>query len=131
MARYHYCSYWGTWSRRLIDNLDLSLCDKASWLPGPIVEVNLTPIGDCRYSQQSAWDEEVAPVIVRSHCTASSGRDEDVDELPQEVIDNITHFLGVDFMKRLLADDFMSQIDEKKLSKHPVGGARLDDIRKR
>ena len=71
--KYHYCSYWGTWSRRLSSDHPY----------GPIVEVNLTPIRDCSYDKR--WDDEVKPIVIRTHCTASSGGDRNTNVLPFEV----------------------------------------------
>lgn len=115
MLKYHFSSYWGTWSRVLSDT------DPR----GPIVEVNLTPLG---YSQGN-WDAEVRPVRIRFHCTPSGDRDIHTDELPDNVHRMMIAALGEELVERLLTEDFLLQVDYKLYSKHCNGGANLDDIR--
>jgi hypothetical protein len=95
---YHFCSYWGTWSRRLSENHPI----------GPFVEVNLTPIPN---SYSSTWQSDVAPIRIRAHGTASAKRDINTDTLPDDVRAAMIKNLGLQLTERLLTEDFLSQID--------------------
>jgi hypothetical protein len=108
--KYHYSSYWGTWSRRL----------SSDHKHGPYVEVNLTPINDCNYA--SRWEDEVEPIIIRTHCTPSSGRDIDTNILPLRIGEDMVKFLGVELTKMLLDHDFLSEIDDELLRTRMQGG---------
>jgi len=110
MAKYHYSSYWGTWSRRLSSDHE----------SGPYVEVNLTPIKDANYA--SRWDDEVIPIIIRTHCTASTPRDIDTNILPLAVGEDMVKFLGVELTKKLLDYDFLADIDPELLRTKMTGG---------
>lgn len=116
-ARFHYCSYWRTWSRVLSTNHP----------QGPYVEVNLTPIPNCH---ESTWQDDVAPVRIRAHGTDRKPGDKDTHTLPPMIKRQMMRALGPDLVDRLLSEDFLSQIDWRKYRKFNNGGANLGDIRK-
>lgn len=105
---FHYCAYWGTWSRILSNE------------KGNVVEVNLTPINSC-YS--SSWENDVLPIKFRSHGTSPGDRDRFEKELPAEVLANMKKNLGEELTNRLLSEDFLPQIDVPKGKRNnPQGG---------
>ena len=111
--RFHYSSYWGTWSRVLSE----------SHPAGPFVEVNLTPCCD-------TWQNNVEPVRIRAHGTARGERDQETDTLPNDVREQMIWHLGEELTERLLTEDLLSQIDWDLYRKHNNGGANLADIRR-
>jgi hypothetical protein len=114
-ARFHYCAYWGTWSRVL----------SANHPHGPYVEVNLTPVATFR-----DWQSEVAPIRIRAHGTQRGPEDKDTHQLPPVIRAQMMRALGPELVDRLLGEDFLRQIDWRKYRKHNNGGANLEDIRK-
>ena len=116
--KYHYSSYWHSWSRVLSDNHD----------HGPFVEVNLTPHG----IRGSAADwRRVAQIIIRVHGTTRDPNDQETDRLPREIVFLMLDHLGMGLLARLLNEDFLSEIDWSLYEKHNNGGAAFEDIRRR
>ena len=120
-AVFHYSSYWGTWSRRILRP------GEDPMYPGTYVEINLTPI-----SGYNDWDQHVAPIIFRMHGTSPDLRDRDEVELPKEVRQRMVENLGEDVTEFILTEDFLPQIDLQKIStwsiKRGGGGASLREI---
>ena len=113
LHRYHYCSYWGTWSR--------VLCDPSDRLPGfegCFVEVNISGV--------NRRPEEAAEIRIRKHFTARSYGDKETDILPLEVKSRLlADCLDVVLAARILNEDFLSQIDWVKYEKFNNGGCPL------
>lgn len=112
-------AYWRTYSRVLTFTDGPGACRQ--------VEVNLTPI-PCCYS--SSWENDVAPIRIRAHCTARHEGDLGMKEPPPEVLAEMKAHLGDDLVHRLLTEDFLSQIDWDKYESVRNGGANLQDILK-
>lgn len=111
---FHYSSYWHMWSRVLTST--------HKGRGGNFVEVNLTPIRN--------WQEEVAGIRIRVHCTSRGRDDKTVATLPPEVRAKMVKNLGEELTQRLLTEDFLSQIDWERYQKACNGGANLADIKK-
>lgn len=107
MSYYHYCAYWGTWSRVL------------GSVNGATVEVNLTPIPNCH---TSTWANHVAPIVIRRHRTPLDTKDKCVSYLPVEIRGKMYTNLDFDLVYRLLTEDFFSHIDWEKYEFHCKGG---------
>lgn len=119
MAKFHYSSYWHTWSRRLAESNKPLFCG--------IVEVNLGPIPGCF---SSTWDYDVKPIRIRAHGTSSSRGDIDTDVLPESVKEAMVKNLGPELTERLLTYDFLPEIDWEKYNRLCNGGANFEDIKK-
>lgn len=113
--KYHYSSYWKTWSRVLSEE------------NGHYVEVNLTPIPCCT---ASTWERDVWPPKIREHCTPRAQTDIDTDELPEDVMTDIFIHVGGPQLDMLLNYNFLPEIDWNVYRKICNGGARWEDIRK-
>jgi hypothetical protein len=113
---YHFSGYWRTWSRVL------GIKD------GDIIELNLNPI-PC---STRTWANDVAPIIIRRHCTASGRADRWTPELPGEVREAMVEHLGEDQTRSLLEANYMDLIDwdKHRTASHGGGGAALADCRK-
>ena len=120
--KYTFCSYWQTWSRvlQVTNNKGYST----------YIEVNLQPVNH-HTGDQSLWDNKVAPIVIREHCTRRDKRDIETDNLPPEVEAQMFHHLGQLLVQRLLFEDFLPHIDMNLLRSHPSGGARLQDVKKK
>jgi len=110
-TKFHYSSYWGSWSRVL------------SHEGNCYVEVNLTTIPNC---SSSSWEDDVAEVVIRRHYTARRHGDIDTDELPRDIHEAMIEHLGKEMTISLLGSDFLPEIDWEKYHKHCNGGCPLD-----
>jgi hypothetical protein len=122
--KYHYCSYWRTWSRILREPAFVG-----GVLPrgvGPFVEVNLTPIHSFEHDH-GGWEFEVKCIRVRSHGTARSHGDKDVDCLPEEVQIKMRESMPFALYAFLTEADILPMIDWEKYNKVCNGGAALAD----
>lgn len=125
---FHYCSYWGTWSRILLNERIETQGFYGVAYSTLIVEINLTPIPAC-YS--STWEKDVVPIVIREHGTFPDARDKFEKELPSEVIAQMHTFIGQELTQRLLTEDFLAQLDMEKLRKSMRGGGvPLAEVRK-
>lgn len=107
LHKYHYCSYWGTWSRILGE------------LPnGQVVELNLTPVGN----SAETWKDAVASETIRVHGTAPGLNDRFTDALPESVANAIRANVGEEMYLTLTTFDYMPLIDFKAQVKHSNGG---------
>lgn len=112
---FHFCSYWGTWSRRLKE-----------YNEGPvkgIIELNLTPRTPIK--GQKDWKEQVIPIIFQVHFTAPSRQEQNEKELPLEVLERIKKHAGEELTNRLLTEDWLSLIDLQLLTLNSNGGCPL------
>lgn len=109
---FHYSSYWGTWSRVLIERDE----------QGNTVEVNLTPI-PCAHG--STWENHVKGGVIRRHFTGRSTNDKLVPVLPPEILDSMVQNLGVKEVYFLLKENFLPQIDWEKYSRFNNGGCKF------
>jgi hypothetical protein len=96
---FHYSKYWGNWSR--------VLQERDGWY----LEVNLTPING-RYDNYTKhlWDTQVAPVILRHHCTVPQPG-EMVARIPPMVVTAMMMNVGVETTHRLFLDDLLQEVD--------------------
>lgn len=113
MARFHFCSYWQTWSR--------VLSAKGGWY----VEVDLTPINAYR---TDSW-EKVAQTNIRRHCTPRQRGDIETDHLPSGARASMVERLGEAKTAELLDRDFLPEIDWSKYEAACNGGAAFEAIR--
>ncbi len=115
---FHYSSYWGTWSRVLLQ--PASMVEGRVY--GSYLEVNLTPVNG-RYdnSSQRLWDEWVKPIIIREHGTTPQAG-EMRDRLPPMVVTAMILNVGADLTRRLVTADLLSEIDMVLMKKHMRGG---------
>jgi hypothetical protein len=116
---FHYSKYWGTWSRVLQSE------------DGWYLEVNLTPING-RYdnSSQELWNEWVAPIILRRHCTAPQWG-ELKDKLPPMVVTAMIMNVGAELTRRLITADLLSELDLSVVrAKMRGGGIPLAECRR-
>ena len=109
--KYHYSSYWGSWSRVLSEE------------GMEFVEVNLTPV------RGYGWDD-VWPATIRRHGTMRKVRDIETDKLPHDIMQDIKDALGSARLHYLLNEDFLPQIDWALYRLHCNGGARFENILK-
>jgi hypothetical protein len=116
---FHYSGYWGTWSR--------ILQSEGGWY----LEVNLTPVNS-RYdnSSQKLWDESVAPIMLRRHCTTPA-YGEIQSKLPLMVVTAMIMNVGAELTRRLVTADLLSEIDMPTLlAKMRGGGIPLSECHK-
>lgn len=107
-----YSKYWGKWSRLLKTNEGESGFAK-------YIEVNLTPINP---SFSQSWEEQIIPIVLRTHCTQREKGEGPFVTLPPEVVSKMVDKLGVELTERLISSDLMSEIDEDLLMKRMRGG---------
>lgn len=122
-AKFHYCAYWGTYSRILSN--DHRLPEFPNHL-GSIVEVNLTPVNPY---YQEGWDRN-KDIIIRRHGTSPGKNDQFYAVLPPEIWKLLDTKYGKELRHRLVTEDFVSQIDWNKYHKACNGGAKLADCLK-
>lgn len=113
MAMFVYSSYWRTWSRLLLENMDRS---------GTCVELNLT-------GTNGKWDR-VPLEIIRKHCTARDNKDLITRTLPDAVEAMIRNALGDELFERMVTYDYLPEIDWQKYNQHCNGGAEFDKIKR-
>lgn len=107
---FHYCSYWGTWSRVL------------KVYEHSVIELNLTPIN----GSQREWDEQVKPIEFCAHGTMFDFRSDDiVEELPPQVRERMVEHIGEDLTRRLIETDWLPLLDIKRVSEGRYGGGGL------
>lgn len=113
VRRYHFSSYWRTWSRVLL----------VKHREFQTVELNLTPIN-------GNWSQDVLPVIIRVHSTQPSPRDLSTPRLPIDVWKLLGERLGRDFRHHLCTTDFVPMIDWSKQELNRGGGCPIALIAK-
>jgi len=109
--RHRFCGYWHTWSR-VLRPLD-GEHDQ--------VEVNLTPINPF---WEGSW-EQSKEIHIRVHCTQPGSCGIDTDRLPFAIRRLLIEKLGIRTVRRLLTEDFLSQIDFARYERFSNGGAPL------
>lgn len=107
---FHYSGYWGTWSRVLQTD--------GIWY----LEVNLTPVNG-RYdnSTRDLWQREVAPIVLRRHCTTPR-QGEMKDKLPPMVVTAMIMNVGPDLTRRIITADLLSEINLPLMHARMRGG---------
>lgn len=103
--KFHYSSYWGTWSRTL-GRRDFYT-----------VELDLTPVNGDR----GDW-ARVRDIWVRQHCTSPGRNDVDVSKLPADVWSWIGEQVGGDIRHMLMTYDFLPKIDWDRYDAANNGG---------
>lgn len=116
--RFHYSSYWRTWSRILSEG--------RAGRNLAIVEVDLTAINP---ESGFGWIQ-TRTINIREHMTARSRDDLIVDVLPGAAVDLMRAHMDESLVSRLLHEDFMQQIDWNKYQAICNGGAAFDKIKK-
>lgn len=116
---FHYCSYWGNWSKVLTSYVDSN----------GILELNLTPINP---TLQSSWEESIRPVVFRNHRTSLEEKDKLLAELPPGVWSMMVEHIGVVHTNRLLSTDWLPLLDMPTVrsGRYGGGGIQLDWCRK-
>lgn len=134
---FHWCSYWGSWSRVLHSpGTKHDNCDLPGYFMESFIEVNLTPVNgwpcdNDKDSYRSYQLDQVRHIIIRCHMTSRGKKDEIWGDLPEITKDALRENIGDELTHRLLAEDFLPQIDFAIYHKHCNGGAKLADILKR
>ena len=103
---FHFDSYWYRWSRILLNKHN------------QIIEVNLTPVPGAFHS---TWERDVQPFIFRHFKSPIRLGDRVVSELPSEIYELMLERLGEVCTKRLLTEDWLSQISLNLLCSTNVG----------
>lgn len=117
---FHYSSYWGSWSRVLLDHNPERIVFGDKIRVPEIVELNLTPIRG-----YSDWDKHVAPIVFRVHGTARDRADLDERELPPNVLERMKTNLGEKLTQKLLTEDWLAMIDLELCQRNSNGGCPL------
>lgn len=113
MAVFVYSSYWRTWSRLLLENMDRS---------GICVELNMT-------GHNGTWDR-VPLEVIRKHCTARDNKDLITRSLPREIETAFCNHLGSALFHRMTTYDYLPEIDWQKYNQHCNGGAEFNKIKR-
>lgn len=114
MAVFVYSSYWRTWSRLLLENMDRS---------GTCVELNMT-------GHNGTWDR-VPQEIIRRHCTARDNKDLITRTLPAAVEAAFKNTLGTQLFEHMTTYDYLPEIDWQKYHQHCNGGAEFNRIKRK
>lgn len=113
---FHYCSYWGNWSRILQEGTPHN--------DGRHIEISVTAInGTTEYD----W-RIIKELRIRAHGTTRSPRDKFVGTLPQHALEHMREWLDAPLIERLLHEDFLHRIDWSKYQKLCNGGSPFDLI---
>ncbi len=107
MKKFHYSSYWHTWSRNLAQE------------NGIFVELDLTPVNGFDRGNVA----EIRQQTIRSHSTRREKRDIDTDELPVDVVLKMHKYIDDgELVNRLLTFDYMSELTVEQIESKMRGG---------
>lgn len=112
---FHYCSYWGKWSRIL------------SVKNGHFVELDLTPINS---GIKENW-RSLGNFNIRYHCTSPDKGDIFTHTLPEHILERLRENCSEEVVHNLLHYDFLPEIDWELYGKFCNGGAPFRKIQKK
>lgn len=116
MKKFHYCAYWGTWSRMLGRRPDHNFYT---------VELDLTPVN----GDSGNW-ARVRDIWIRAHCTSPGKNDEDTNRLPIEIWKWLGTRLGNEVRHMLVTHDFLPLIDWERYDARCNGGCAFQECAK-
>lgn len=116
MSKFHYSSYWGTWSRVLGNRPDYTFYT---------VELDLTPIN----GDSGNW-ARVRDIWVRAHCTSRDKKDQETSRLPVEIWSLLGNRVGGDVRHMLVTHDFIPLIDWARFDERCNGGCAFQECAK-
>lgn len=89
-------SYWHTWSR--------ILGGEEGW----VVELDITPVNGFTSLENI---QQIENETIRCHCTPRSERDKICTELPEDIQQVVSRYVGAEKLKKLLSYDYMKELD--------------------
>lgn len=128
-GNYTFNSYWCHWSRVLLRPTSFETLlaqgfdeQTAKHLAGSYVEVDITPI--------NGWErgdvDRIRSINIRVHMTIRREQDVDTNILPGPVRSDMEKHLGEKLTRKILSEDFLSQINWTKHSRLSNGGCSFE-----